>query len=150
MCLEVSIIKLTEEDPGWLYEYVMGANSTLMFAITPDDLNCASIRNIENDLFHDGMTLVFFSDPVHVRPILILSTHEDFSRGSNSMDLTYNERIYGSGAFHFVVLRYARSELKHSDRSSNIAATSYDYYEDPESINMGMTPKNTECIAFLT
>lgn len=113
MYLDVPTSKLTKEDPGWLYEYLMGAASNLLYTIIPEELNGVSIKEIANDLFHVGIVLVAISDPINVHPHPILSTDEKLRTGDLAMLLSYHERIYVTGGFHLVALRYARGELRH-------------------------------------
>ena len=131
MYLDVPVSKLTKEDPGWLYEYLMGAASNLLYAVVPEELNGVSIKEIANDLFHVGVVLVAISDPVSVHPHPILSTEEKLQTGDLAMLLSYHERCFVTGAFHLVALRYARGELKHFNSYERNSAQAEDRLSDP-------------------
>lgn len=141
MYLDVPISKLTKEDPGWLYEYLMGAASNLLYTIIPEELNGVSIKEIANDLFHVGIVLVAISDPINIHPHPILSTDEKLRTGDLAMLLSYHERIYVTGGFHLVALRYARGELKHKpSQERNAQATSGDDRFTEETPSAGLPP----------
>lgn len=110
--LDVLTSKLRKEDTGWFYEYLMGAASNFLYIIIPVEGHVVSIKEIENDLFQVGKVLIAIYDNINVYPHPILSTDEKLQTGDLVMLLLYHVRIYVTGSFHLVALRYYRDELK--------------------------------------
>lgn len=124
MYLDVQVPKLTKEDPGWLFEYLMGASTCLTYTIVPEELDGVCVKDIANDMFHFGLILIATSDPTNVHPLLVLNTNITFRGGDLAMIMSYHERMYIAGAFYLVALRYARGEMQYAQLPGHDPGTS--------------------------
>lgn len=112
MYLDVPLSKQTREDPGWLFEYQMGANANLVYSIVPDQLGGVRIKDIAGDLYFGGMLIMATTNPITMEPRPVTDTSEYLRGGDLVMILSYLPPEYITSAFCLVGIRFVRSELR--------------------------------------
>lgn len=113
MYLDVPVSKLTREDPGWLFEYQMGANANLVYSVVPDELDGVCIRDIAGDLYFCGMLIMAVTDSTTMEPHPATDTTERLHCGDLVMLLTYLSPEHILPAFFLVSIRYSRGERRY-------------------------------------
>lgn len=113
MYLDVPISKHTLDDPGWLFEYQMGANVNLMYGIIPDELDGVQIKDIAGDLYVAGLLVMAITDPTTMEPRPAIDTSVRLNGGDLVMLLSYLSHEHIIAALFLVGLHYSKGELRY-------------------------------------
>lgn len=144
MYLDVQGSRRTKEDPAWLAEYHMGAASSLVYAVIPEQLGGAQICDVAADLFHLGLVIVGISDPMKIAPKPVLTTSDYLQYGDLAIFLTYHEYRYVGAALQIVAIRYSMNQLRHpfnrQQESLNGATSGKPSGQDETELNSSKPP----------